>query len=83
MRNREDEVKKHCPRLVCKTFHNSRRKNEDNITLSGMDDIHDLSRVDVIISTSTFEWPADGESVVSSQDSALNSKPHVLSNIFQ
>jgi len=45
----EDEAKKHAPGLVVKTFHNSRSKKTS---------LFDETDVDVIISTSTFKWPA-------------------------
>ena len=45
----EDEAKKHSPGLVVKTFHNSRSKKTS---------LFAETDVDVIISTSTFKWPA-------------------------
>ena len=45
----EDEAKKHSPGLVVKTFHNSRSKETS---------LFAETDVDIIISTSTFKWPA-------------------------
>ena len=55
----EDEAKKHSPGLVVKTFHNSRSREEHNIKFKKKDEtvIHGLNDVDIIISSSTFNWP--------------------------
>mmetsp|Transcript_4648 Transcript_4648/g.10520 ORF Transcript_4648/g.10520 Transcript_4648/m.10520 type:complete len:946 (-) Transcript_4648:127-2964(-) len=55
----EDEVKKHAPGLVVRTFHKSRTKKKENICLSDQRHISSLNDVDVIISTSTFSWPSN------------------------
>lgn len=57
----EDECKKHAPGLVVKTFHSSRTKNSNNLAHWQLRDIPSLNKIDLIISTSTFSWPADGE----------------------
>ena len=62
---REDEIKKHAPGLTAKCFHRSRKKrDETTICLNDPKAILDLNKVDVIISTSTFDWPPNGESLV-------------------
>jgi SNF2 family DNA or RNA helicase len=57
----EDECKKHAPGLVVKTFHSSRTKNRNNISHWQLRDTPSLNKIDLIISTSTFNWPAFGE----------------------
>ena len=57
----EDEVKKHAPGLVVKVFHGSRKKAPNNMKVLKDQDIPDLSKVDIIISTATFAWPTPSE----------------------
>lgn len=82
--DREDEIKKHAPGLVVKSFHYSRKKTANYIDLSkghhkntstrrhmnmyrtvadvcDADTIVALSEADVIISSSTLDWPKLGE----------------------
>lgn len=59
---REDEVKKHAPGLIVKTFHSSRKKkNKEAVDLRDRQEILSLNNIDVIISTSTFAWPSYSE----------------------
>lgn len=53
----EDEMQKHAPGLVVKTFHGSRAKSKQ-INLKDRRAILGINDVDIILSTATFTWPA-------------------------
>ena len=55
----EDEFRKHSPGLAVKIFHNSRKKRASTtIDLRERRVVLGMNSIDVIISTSTFRWPA-------------------------
>jgi len=53
----EDEVRKHSPGLVVKTFHKSRKKTNATIDLTKTNDVLGINGVDIILSSATFKWP--------------------------
>ena len=53
-KNREDECRKHCPGLVVRVAHSSRLKKSPT-TFRYLDST-DIHKIDIILSTSTFDW---------------------------